>query len=188
MMGMTVGRYLAAMKKPPVVTAATPSTSAPATGTNPPATTSEASTQSSVPASVPAPARDVRHPDLHEAVAFGLTKTYGDGLQVTVSEGTKFTPSQYAVGADGKKAFVKHTITLVNGTGKVFDHSSFTASVQTARVEGSQIYDTDLEGTPTTKVPNGRASTFVVGFGVADTDDVVLEVQPGFEYESMLFN
>src|SRR5450631_3709251 len=176
MMGMTGRRYLSAMKKSPVVIAATPSTSAPTTGTNRPAATSEAAAET--------PAPQVSSPDASEHVAFGLTKTYGDGLQVTVSKGTNFTPSQYAVGADGRKAFVKHTITIVNGTGKVFDHSSFTASVQRADAEGSQIYDTDLEGTPTTKLLKGRQSKFVVGFGVADAKDVVLEVQPGFEYES----
>ena len=50
------------------------------------------------------------------------------------------------------------------------------------------IYDTDLEGTPTTKLLKGRESQFLIGYGVADTKDVVLQVQPGFEYESMLFN
>ena len=180
MLDMNRRRYFAVMKKSPVVIAAKPSTSAPTTGTNRPAATSEASAETPTP--------DVSPPDASEPVAFGLTKTYGDGLRVTVSKGTNFTPSQYAVGASGKKAFVKHTITIVNGTGKVFDQSSFTASVQRADVKGSQIYDTDLAGTPTTKLLKGRESTFVIGFGVADTKDVVLQVQPGFEYESMLFS
>jgi hypothetical protein len=180
MLGMTGRHYFAVMKKSPPVIAVAPGTSAPTTGTNHPAETSESPAETAAP--------EVSPPDPRERVAFGLTKTYGDGLKVTVSKGTNFTPSQYAVGANGKKAFVKHTITIVNGTGKVFDHSSFTASVQRAAVEGSQIYDTDLEGTPTTKLLKGRRSRFVIGFGVADTKDVVLEVQPGFEYESMLFN
>jgi hypothetical protein len=43
----------------------------------------------------------VSTPHPNEPVAFGLTKTYGDGLQVMVSKGTTFTPSQYAVGVSG---------------------------------------------------------------------------------------
>lgn len=80
------------------------------TGTNRPAATQAA------PTSDPAPA-----PSTPDTAAFGSTATYPDGLVLTVSKGTAFTPSQYAAGTTGFKSFVKYTITVVNGTGKVFD-------------------------------------------------------------------
>lgn len=162
-------------------TAATPGAVAEQTGSNRPAATSEA------PAAEPAP--EVSTADPNEPVAFGSTKTYTDGLQVTVSKGTKFTPSESAAGTEKFKTFVKYTITVVNGTGKVFDPSMFTSSAQSANLEGSAVYDGEgMGGGPSTKLLKGREAKFTIGFGVSDANDVVLQVQPSFEYQSVLFH
>jgi hypothetical protein len=164
-------------------TAATPGSSAPTAGSNRPA----ASAETTAPA--PEVTTDAPTVDPNEPVSFGSTKTYEDGLSVTVSKGTNFTPSQYA-SADKAKAYLKYTITVVNGTGKVFDPSMFNASVQSSNTEGGQVFDSEkgLEGAPSTKLLKGREAKFTIGFGVADPKDVVMEVTPSFEHESVLFN
>lgn len=166
-------------------TPATPGAVAEQTGSNRPAATSEA------------PVADVAEPEPEftapeeaddEPVAFGSSKVYTDGLQVTVSKGKSFKPSDTSAGGDGFKSFVKYTITIVNGTGKVFDASMFSSSAQSGNVEADEIYDTDMGGAPGTKLLKGRESKFSVGYGVTDPKDVVLEVTPSFEHNSVLFN
>ena len=121
---------------------------------------------------------------------FGSTYTWDDGLSVTVSKGVPFKPSQYA--AVGKKAaaYLKYTITIVNKTGKPYDPALFTTSVQSGDKEAEKVYDSEgnLGLPPSTKVLNGRQSTFTVGFGVSDPKDIVMEVSPGFDYESILYS
>jgi hypothetical protein len=51
-------------------------------------------------------------------------------------------------------------------------------SVQSGNEEADHVFDspTGLKGPPDTKVLKGRELEFDVGFGVADTKDVVMEV------------
>ena len=165
-------------------TAAKPGTSAPTAGSNRPAATAAETT-----APAPEVTTDAPTVDPNEPVSFGTTKTYEDGLSVTVSKGTSFTPSENAM-ADKAKAHLKYTITVVNGTGKVFDPSMFHASVQSSNIEGSQVFDSGggLAGSPSTKLLKGREAKFTIGFGVEDSKDVVMEVTPSFEHKSVLFN
>lgn len=121
-------------------------------------------------------------------LAFGDTMTYTDGLSITVSKGTKFTPSDTSMGKG--KFFVKFTVVIVNGTGKVFDPSMFQATAQSSNVEGDEVFDSagGMNGGPDTKLLKGREAKFVIGFGVEDPKDIVLEVTPSFEHNSALFN
>lgn len=121
-------------------------------------------------------------------LAFGDTKTYSDGLSVTISKGQKFRPSEYASGKG--KVFVKYSVTIVNGTAKMFDPGMFSASVQSSNVEGDLVFDSasDIMGSPDTKLLKGREAKFTIGFGVENLKDVVLEARPSFEHESAIFN
>ncbi len=168
-------------------TPASPGAVAEQTGSNRPTATESVVPEAEI--DTPAPEVTTEEPS-DEPAAFGSTRTYPDGLTITVSKGTSFRPSQYAAGADTFKAHVKYTITVVNGTGKVFDPSMFTASVQSANVEGDQVYDSaaQIGGGPETKLLKGREAKFTIGFGVSDLKDVVLEVSPSFEHSSVLFN
>ncbi len=51
------------------------------------------------------------------------------------------------------------------------------------------MFDSDrgLNGSPSTKLLNGRESTFRLGYNVAAPQDLVLELTPGFEYDSVIF-
>jgi hypothetical protein len=162
------------------------------TGSNRPAETSAIpSEQPSAVESEP----DVAEPEPTEApvasdepLVFGKSMTYADGLSFSIGKPKTFHPSEYAL-SSAAKAYVKFTVTLVNGTGKTFDPSMFNATAQSANVEADQVFDSakGLGGGPHTKLLKGREAKFVIGFGVADPKDIVLEVRPSFEHESSLF-
>ena len=136
---------------------------------------------SSVPPSTDAPVQT----DIEK---FGQAYTWTDGLEVTVAAGTPFTPSEYAVSVPAP-AYLSYTITITNRTGKPYDPTLFNVTAQSAAKESESIYDSDndLSGSPTTSILDGRDATFAAGFGVADPADVVLEISPGFDYDSALF-
>lgn len=165
-------------------TSATKDTSTPS-GTNRPAASSTPSSSSEAPE--PAPSSEDTAEDA-DTLAFGETATFQDGLSVTVSAPKAFKPSEWAAGGKAKHN-VYVTVTIVNKTGKPYDPSLFYATMQSANVEAETVFDTDngLEGSPDTKVLNGREAKFKIGFNVTDPKDLVLEVAPGFDYNSVLY-
>lgn len=150
------------------------------TGSNRPAATAAATRE---PAAATEPPVEEDGP-----LAFGATKTYTDGLSITISKGKTFKPSEYAAGKG--KFFVKYTVTIVNGTAKMFEPGMFTASVQSGNVEGEQVFDSEkgIMGSPSTKLLKGREAKFVIGFGVENLKDVVLEARPSFSHEAAIYN
>lgn len=156
------------------------SESAATSGANRPSASSESPTSSA-----PEPAPEETGP---EVLAFGKTVTYDNGVSLTVTKDGTFTPSEYAV-VEGAEAYVKFTVTVVNGSDKPFDPVLIYATVQSTNVEAEAVFDMDngLEGPSSTQVLPGRETTFPIGFGVADPKDIVMEIAPGFEYGSTIF-
>lgn len=156
------------------------------TSTAAPSSTSEPATSTPIRSS---PARSTEPaPVPTDQAGFGSTYSWTDGLQVTVSAPTPFTPSEYAA-ADPATAYLSFTVTIVNNTGAEYKPSLFSATAQSGNAEADQVYDSanGLDGTPSTAILNGRQSTFQLGFGVADPNDVVLQVRPGFDYDDVFF-
>lgn len=112
---------------------------------------------------------------------FGETAAYDDGLSVTVSKPTDFTPSGSASGHEGFPSSVQFTVKVVNKTGAPFDPTLMFLSMQSGNTEAGQIFDfgKGMEGSPNTTVLDGRETTFPVAFGVQDPSDLVLEVNTG---------
>ena len=127
--------------------------------------------------------------DSTEPVPFGGTFTWDDDVSVTIGEPSAFTPDEFYE-VEGVSDYVVFDVELTNGTDENFDPSSFSVNVQSGTTEASQVYDTDQLGqSPTTTLLPGRSATFKVAFGVADPDDLVMEVSPtfGFDYDSAVF-
>ncbi len=119
---------------------------------------------------------------------FGKAYVYQDGLSVTVSAPKAFKPSEYAAGTDNFKHFVSFEVRIVNKTGKPWDPSLFTATVQSENEEGEEVFDDGLEGAPQTKLLNGRETKFTVAFGVANPKDIVMEVNPDMiDHDAVMF-
>lgn len=152
--------------------------SSPPTGSNAP----------SVSSSEAAPAASETTKADDGTVAFGTAFTWEDGLTATVSKPKAYKPSETAAGVKGKKHVVV-TVTLVNKTGKTFDPSLVTMTMQSGDDEASEIYDTGngIEGSPSTKLLNGRQAKFKAAFSVANPADLVLELAPDFEHDSALW-
>jgi hypothetical protein len=122
---------------------------------------------------------------------FGSAFTWKDGLTVKVSEPKPFKPSKYAAVPGRGNKHVVFTVTVVNKTPKTFDPSLFNMTMQSANVEAQQLFDKDkeLNGTPATKLLQGRESQFRAGFTVKNPQDLVLDLSPdaGLEHEPALW-
>jgi len=121
---------------------------------------------------------------------FGESYTYENGLTVTVSPPQPYAPSDSAaVGEPAPPNSVVFDITVTNGTQTNYDPAAFMATMQSGSTEGQQVFDSanGIGGTPTTTLLPGRESQFRVAFGATDPNDLVLEVAPGFDYESAIF-
>lgn len=120
--------------------------------------------------------------------AFGEAYTWEDGIAVTVSTPKHYKPSEWAAGTDSYNNFVSFEIRVVNKTDKTWDPALFHASVQSYNEEGEQVFDSErLKEMPQTKLLKGREAKFTVAYGVANPKDLVMEVNPDFEHESVLF-
>lgn len=121
------------------------------------------------------------------AAKFGAAYTYKDGISVTVSAPKPYKPSEYAAGAEKYKSFVSFEVRLVNKTGSSWDPSVFSATVQSNNEEGEQVFDEGTEGAPDTKLLNGREVKFTIAYGVANPKDIVMEVNPDFDHDAVMF-
>jgi hypothetical protein len=121
---------------------------------------------------------------------FGEIYKYDDGLTVTISAPQPYTPSDSAfIGSSAPAAFVAFDVTVVNGTQANFDPSMFSVSLQSTNVEQEEIFDSanSVGGSPSTAILPGRESVFKVAFGATDPNDLVMQVSPSFEHDSVIF-
>lgn len=124
----------------------------------------------------------------NDTTPLGETFEWEDHLSVTVSKPKAYKPSEYAATEDADH-YVVMTVRIVNETGKPFDVNSFYTSVQSGNEEASEVFDSDkgLEGSPSTKLLDGREVEFEIGYGVSDTKDLVVQVTPSYDYEAAIF-
>jgi Protein of unknown function (DUF2510) len=122
-----------------------------------------------------------------ETAIFGETWEYTDGLAVTISEPRSFEPSGTAIAPEAA-AYVLFDVTIANGTDEPYEPLVIT-SMQSGSTEAEEVFDSEngLDGPPNTTLLPGREVTFQIGYGVAETGDLVLEFTPGFEYQPAIF-
>lgn len=113
--------------------------------------------------------------------AFGDSADYKTGLSVVVSKPQPFTPTSTAAGTKGYDTFLKFDVTVVNKTGKPVDPALMGVTVQSGNTEASQVFDSakGIAGPPMTTVLDGREVMYSVAFGVANPDDLVMDVTTG---------
>lgn len=160
------------------------------TGTNaaPEATTSPDAVDE-IETSTPAAEPTEEPTEENVTVKFGKTYTWENGVSATVSTPKTYKRSESGSGGEKFKYAVQFTITIVNKSGKTFEPSMATGSVQSSDVEADEIFDSanGFEGSPDTKLLNGRQSKYKVAFGVTNPKDIVFEFAPGFEYNSAIW-
>lgn len=163
----------------------------PAAGVNVPTASPPAATSADGETAASTPLSEAHSPAPSAAsnqASFGETYRWTNGLEVTVSTPTPFTPGEYAA-AEPATAYLSYTVTIVNNTGAVYEPALFFTSVQSGDQEADQVFDSEnnLTGSPSTAILDGRQSTFTIGFGVSNPDDIVMEVTPGFDYKDAYF-
>ena len=104
-------------------------------------------------------------------------ETLAFGKSLTVGKPTKFQPSAYTT-LDRTKRYLRFNVTVVNKSNKSLDLGLTYISAKSNNEEAQHVFDsvTGLKGPPDSKLSKGRQSKFDVGFGVADTKDVVMEI------------
>src|SRR5690625_3882480 len=147
--------------------------------------TSRPLSNDSAPTSEPTPEPDPEP----SAEPFGSTWAWVDGLEVSVTKPTPFTPSTWASGGESYDSHVKFDVTITNGTGQAFDPSMALVYASGAGVEGEEVFDSEggLDGSPMTRVLPGQSVTWTVGFGIGGSNDLVIQVEPDFEHEAAIF-
>lgn len=114
---------------------------------------------------------------------------YEDGVQVTISEPESYTPSEYAAATDDFTDYLRFVVKLKNDGSDVYDPTMFMLSASSGGVEARRIFDSSNEvgSAPSTKVLPGKSIRFAVAFGVNDPSEVLVELSPGYDYDSVLF-
>lgn len=159
---------------------------APTTGGDRATETSGSNAQSAPAAKPPKPKPE---PPTPGELAFGDSFEWQDGLQVTVSRPREFQPARWAA-FDKGPAYVRFTVKVVNGTKRPYDPSSnWYGTVQSGNREASTIFDTDhgLDGAPMTSILPGREGVWDEGYTVLDPTDLVYEVAPSWDHQTVFF-
>ena len=123
-----------------------------------------------------------------EALAFGDTQAWDDGVSMTVSEPEPFTPSDLAAGADQAEDVI-FTLTITNDSSENVQPVVL-PSLDSDGVEATRIFDVGAEGgqvgiPPTTAVLPGESITWREAWSVADADALTMEAAPSFRYEDV---
>ncbi|WP_308101585.1 DUF4352 domain-containing protein [Streptomyces sp. S07_1.15] len=126
-----------------------------------------------------------------ETYAAGDTVVYDDGVQVTVSRHTAYTPGEFAIGhTKGNKAY-KVTVTVVNKGEEKFDTALLTVDARAGKdgKTAESIFDDKIgQGFNGTVVP-GRTATAEFAFDTpAGAKTLEVEVSPGWSYNSSHWN
>ncbi|MEN3121152.1 hypothetical protein [Janibacter sp. LM] len=117
----------------------------------------------------------------------GSSFTYSDGLQLTLSKPTQFTPSEWA--APSSDPGLIFTVTMMNGTGAKFDPTLNSITAQIGNEEAEQIFDSEngLDGGPSTSILPGREVTYKAAFVGTDTKNLVVEIAPDWDHGALTF-
>lgn len=118
---------------------------------------------------------------------FGQTFVYDDGITVTISAPTAFTPSSTAI-PSGPGKYVTFEVTIVNGSPENYNPNMITLSAQSGNTEADRVFDTAKDiGSPTTTVLPNRQVTFKAAFKVENPTDLIVQIAPSFDHEDTIF-
>ncbi|MBQ0987242.1 DUF4190 and DUF4352 domain-containing protein [Streptomyces sp. F63] len=126
-----------------------------------------------------------------ETYAAGDTVVYDDGVQVTVSRHTAYSPGEFSIGHEkGNKAY-KVTVTVVNKGKEKFDTALLTVDARAGKdgKTAESIFDDKVgEGFNGTVVPGKTASAEFAFDAPAAAKTLEIEVSPGWAYNSSHWN
>lgn len=112
-----------------------------------------------------------------ERPTFGDTFTYDDDLSVTISQPEDFSPSETASGGEEFDTHIQLEVTIQNETGEDYSPDLSHISASSGGQEGDSVFDSTqgLDSPPSTTLLDGQSTSYTVGFGVTDADDLTVE-------------
>ena len=121
---------------------------------------------------------------------FGDVISFSDGLSVSASVPSEYTPTELAAGAVAGQSAVIFELVLTNNSDSPFDPILVLASASSAGTEASSIFDTsnNVGFPPTTTVLPGGTIKWNQAWSVADPNNIVLELNVGFDKNVIFVN
>lgn len=123
---------------------------------------------------------------------FGEVVSYDDGVSISVALVGPFSPGEYAIYGEGETPVV-FKIVLTNNSTEVLEPGTI-AQANSGGKPATYIADVgnpeygDLGLFPTTSILPGQTLEWFTAFGVADVNDITLEITPApFEYDNAIF-
>lgn len=125
-----------------------------------------------------------------DALAFGDTMVWDDGVSMTVSEPEPFSPSDLSAGADQAEDVV-FTLTITNDSSENVQPVVL-STLSSDGTEATRIFDVGAEGgqvgiPPTTAVLPGESITWREAWSVANAGSLTMQTSPSFQYEQVVF-
>jgi hypothetical protein len=121
-------------------------------------------------------------------LAWAETLTYEDGLAISVSQPTGYAPSEWAAGTDGFASFVVLNVTVTNGTAVAYSPASLRIAATSGGAAAGSVFDSAMDGqgadlgmSPNADILPGQSVTWAVGYGVANTADLTVDVSGGYD-------
>lgn len=149
-------------------------------------------TASSSPAAKPDPSPSFAESPEEEddkpgTLPFGDAVTYEDGVSISVSAPTSFTPSEYAAGVEQANQIL-FSFTITNDSDANLQPSAY-SRLASGGAEASMIFDSEngAGSGPSTVLLPGQTVTWTEGYSVADPASLVLQVSPSFDYADAIF-
>lgn len=125
---------------------------------------------------------------------FGETFTYEDGIAISVSQPVTGQASEYAAGGDETGGAIRIlTVTILNGTKKVFDPGMVRADLNYGPngTAASRVFDSSnnlgagFEG----KILPGKKQVAKLAFGVPKgPQEILVSISPSFKHNEVLFH
>lgn len=127
-----------------------------------------------------------KDPNLHK---LGDTVTFDDGLSLSVSLPSAYTPTPEAAGVVPGKPAVAFEFIITNNTSEAFDPSLVMISSASSGSEAKGIFDNEngIGFPPVTSVAPGQTIKWQQAWSVDDINDITLDAEVGFTHNKQLF-
>jgi uncharacterized protein YceK len=121
--------------------------------------------------------------------AFGETASFDDGLSLSMSLPSAYTPTEEAAGIEPGQTVLAFEFVVTNNSKEPFDPSTVLATASSAGTEASGVFDNsnNVGFPPMTAVLPGQTVKWVQAWSVTDINSVNVEVGVGFNHDAQVF-
>lgn len=120
-------------------------------------------------------------------LTFGGIITWEDGVSLSVSDPTEYTPGEYAIGME-QPASILINLTLTNGSNANLEPAVY-GTMSSGGIESISIWDSEggVGSSPATVILPGGTVTWTEAWSITDPANIIYEVSAGYEYVDVIF-